>query len=68
MAAETGGRVARSDAAKRADAKYKAEKTKQIVLRFYPGEEDMLAHLQEQGNKQGYITRLIREDMDRGEK
>ena len=58
-----GSRMARSDAAKKADAKYKAEKTKQLVIRFYPKDDGILAHLQAVGNKQGYIKRLIREDM-----
>lgn len=62
-----GGNVARSDSAKRADAKYKAEKTKQLVIRFYPADADILEHLQEQDSKQGYIKRLIREDMQRGQ-
>ena len=57
--------MARSEAAKRADAKYKAEKTTQFTLRFYPSDEDVLAHLQKQESKQGYIKRLIRADMER---
>jgi len=55
----------RSEATKRADAKYKAEKTTQLTLRFYPSDADVLAHLQKQDSKQGYIKRLIREDMGR---
>ena len=55
--------MARSDSAKKADAKYKAEKTKQLVIRFYPADADILEHLQEQDSKQGYIKRLIRDDM-----
>ena len=56
--------MARSEAAKRADAKYKSEKTTQFTLRFYPSDEDILAHLQRQESKQGYIKSLIRADMD----
>ena len=59
--------MARSEAAKRADAKYKAEKTTQLVIRFYPADRDILAHLRGQGSMQGYIKRLIREDMGRGQ-
>ena len=59
--------VARSDAAKKADAKYKASKTKQLVIRFYPADEDIYEHLQRQASKQGYIKQLIREDMEHGQ-
>ena len=59
-----GQHVARSESAKKADAKYKAEKTKQLVIRFYPADQDILEHLQAQDSKQGYIKRLIREDMN----
>ena len=55
--------MAMSEAAKRADQKYKAEKTTQVVIRFYPKDAELLAHLQAQESKQGYIKRLIREDM-----
>lgn len=58
--------MARSDAAKRADAKYKASKTRQLVIRFYPSDSEILAHLEAQGNKQGYIKRLIADDMAGG--
>lgn len=62
-----GGKMARSESARKADAKYKAEKTKQLVIRFYPADQDILEHLQAQDSKQGYIKRLIREDMERGQ-
>ena len=52
-----------TDAQKRASAKYKAEKTKAFTLRFYPAEADLVEHLEAQPNKQGYIKRLIAEDM-----
>ena len=60
-----GGKMARSESAKKADAKYKAEKTRQLVIRFYPADADILEHLQQQDSKQGYIKQLIREDMQR---
>ena len=60
-----GDKMARSEAAKKADQRYKAEKTKQLVIRFYPADADILEHLQAQDSKQGYIKRLIREDMGR---
>lgn len=57
--------MVRTDAAKNADQKYKASKTKQVVIRFYPGDIDLHEHLQAQGNKMGYIKRLIQEDIER---
>ena len=53
-----------SDAQKRADRKYKAEKTWQLGLRFYPTESDMWEFLTAQDNKQGFVKRLIRQEMD----
>lgn len=61
-----GAKMARSEAARKADQRYKAEKTRQMVVRFYPADADILEHLQSQDSKQGYIKRLIREDMARG--
>lgn len=58
--------MAYSEAHKRADVKYKKDKTTQFALRFYNATEgDILAHLQAQPNRQGYIKQLIREDMQR---
>lgn len=57
--------MAQSEAARKADMKYKAEKTKRLTIRFYPADEDVFRHLQEQPSKQGYIKQLIREDMQR---
>ncbi|AJC11713.1 hypothetical protein JI75_02525 [Berryella intestinalis] len=57
--------MAVSEAQKRAAAKYAREKTKTITLRLYPGDADILEHLGTQENKQGYLKRLIREDMER---
>jgi hypothetical protein len=55
--------MAQSEAAYKADMKYKAEKTKRVTLRFYPADEDVYEHLQKQPSMQGYVKRLIREDM-----
>jgi len=52
-----------SDAQKRADRKYKAEKTWQLGLRFYPAESDMWDFLTAQDNKQGFVKGLIRQEM-----
>ncbi len=54
-----------SEARKRANAKHNREKMVQRVVRFSPNERDLLAHLDTQPNKAGYIKRLIREDMER---
>ena len=55
----------RSDAQRKADAKYKREHTKQALVRFYPDDEELWEWLQQQPNKAGYIKGLIREDMGR---
>lgn len=54
-----------SEAQRKAVAKYNKEKTKVFQLRFYPTDMDMYDHIQAQPNKQGYVKRLIREDMER---
>ncbi len=56
--------MARSDAQKRARAKYEKEKVKQVMVRFYPPENDILEFLESQDNKAGYIKELIRKDMN----
>lgn len=53
----------RTEAQKRADRKYKAEKVKRLLLEFYPTDTDLLEHLNKQDKKQTYIKNLIREDM-----
>jgi hypothetical protein len=55
-----------SDAQKRANARYKKSKTKQLCLRFFKSDEDLWEHLQTKSNKQGYIKGLIRKDIDDG--
>ena len=52
-----------SDAQKRADAKYKREKTHQLAIRFFPKDERLWEHLQKQQKKAEYIKRLIQQDM-----
>lgn len=56
--------MARSDAQKRARAKYEKEKVRQVMVRFYPSENDILEFLESQDNKAGYIKELIRKDMN----
>lgn len=53
-----------SKAQKDAVRKYDATHTKQIMLKFnLETDADILAKLSEVENKQGYIKRLIREDI-----
>ena len=61
-----------SEARKRANKKYNA-KAKQIVLRIFPSEQDILAKILEVSEGEGYspyIKRLIREDLkkEKGDK
>lgn len=54
-----------TEAQRRASAKYDKANMVQRVVRFSPHERDILAHLDAQPNKSGFIKRLIREDMER---
>lgn len=54
-----------SEAQKRAKKKYR-EKIKRVYLDLYPSEADLIEQIEKQPNKQGYIKRLIRADMERG--
>ena len=48
----------------RAQAKYDKNNTKQIVLKLNLGSDaDILAKLSDESNKQGYLKKLIREDI-----
>lgn len=54
----------RSDALKRAQAKYRASKTRQKSLQFYLSTDaDILAYIEKINNFSGYIKSLIRADM-----
>lgn len=55
-----------SEAQKRAVQKYK-QKLKRAYIEFYPSEEDLFEHLQNQPKKQSYLKDLIRKDMEQGE-
>lgn len=56
--------MATSDAQLRANAKYDAAHTTQISLKLNTTTDaDILARLEEVDSKQGYIKRLIREDI-----
>ena len=56
--------MAVSDAQKRASAKWDKENMKQRVVRFYPGEEELLNKLDSQPNKAGYFKALIKADIE----
>lgn len=55
-----------TEAQKRASQKYKANKTKSIRLELnIEHDADIIARLDEVGNRQGYVKELIRRDMNR---
>lgn len=53
-----------SEAQKRANVKYQRNHTKNVSIRFMPGDADVLAWLNSQPNKAGYVKALIRADME----
>lgn len=54
-----------SEAQKRATAKYRKENVKQVVTRFYPGDEELYAYVKSKEGMGEYIKSLIRADMER---
>ncbi len=56
--------MAQSEAQKRANARYQKESTKNVSIRFMPGDADLLEWLNEQPSKAGYVKALIRADME----
>lgn len=57
-----------TDAQKRAAKKYKEkykDKVNRITTDFYPTDEELWNHVQQQENKQGYIKSLIKADMEK---
>lgn len=56
----------RYDSQRRANAKYKREKTKVLSIRFFESDMALLDHVGRQGQKATYIKDLIRADMERG--
>lgn len=55
-----------SEAQKRAVNKYRREKTKHIMIRFYPNEVDekIYRQLKSQDNTTAYLKRLVLEDIE----
>lgn len=54
-----------SEAQLKAVSKYR-QKLKRITIDFYPADEEMWEHIQNQPKKQTYIKDLIRADMKKG--
>ncbi|QKF07196.1 hypothetical protein HLV38_02955 [Berryella wangjianweii] len=57
--------MAVSDAQRKASAKYRREKVRQVAVSFYPAESAIYDHLKSQPNMSGYVKDLIRADMQR---
>lgn len=53
-----------SEAQKRASAKYVKNNVKQLIVRFYPGDEDLYAWAKSQPLISEYLRGLIRADME----
>ena len=53
----------RTEAQKRAQAKYLREKVTSLRIDIYPKEKDIADYLATMPNKQGYVKELIRADM-----
>lgn len=59
----------RSEALKRAQAKYESESVVQVKLKLSKTTDtDIIERLAQEDNKQGYLKRLIRENMTNGGK
>lgn len=54
-----------SEAQKRANAKYRREKIKQLSVQFYPDNYELYDFAKTHGNVSEYIRQLIRQDMER---
>lgn len=53
----------KSDALKKAQNKYRKEKTYRVLLELYPPDQDLIDKIKSVENKQGYIKQLIRDDI-----
>ena len=54
-----------SEAQKKANAKYRKEKMKQVVVTFSPRDTDLYEWLSAQPSKAGTIKRLLRDEMEK---
>ena len=57
-----------SEAQKRATVKYQKEKTRQLNVRFFEDEYELLDWAKSQESTAAYIKALMRADMERAEK
>ena len=55
----------KTEAQKRAQAKYLREKVTSLRIDIYPKEKDIADYLATLPNKQGYVKELIRADIDK---
>lgn len=53
-----------TEAEKKAKKKYR-DKGKRLYIDLYPSEADLIAQVEKQPNKQGYIKALIRADIEK---
>lgn len=58
----------RTDAQARATSKYRAGSTHSFSLVFFPKDEQLWEHLQNQPKKAEYLRELIKKDMENGAK
>lgn len=56
-----------TEAQRKAKNKYR-DQGKRMTVDFYPSEADLIKHIENQSNKQGYIKNLIRADMEKSKK
>lgn len=54
-----------SEAQKRATAKYRKEKMKQVVINFSPNEMELYDYIKAQPNMSGFLKSLVRDAMER---
>lgn len=57
-----------TESKRRSEAKYRSEKTKQLVIRFFPTDMEVLEYAKSQENTTKYVKDLIRADMERASK
>ena len=57
-----------TDAQRKALNNYRKKSTKQIVLRFYPGEEELYEFVKSQPNVTAYLKELICANMESRER
>lgn len=60
--------MAKTEAQRRASAKYVRDHVRQKVVAFYPADSDLLEFAETRGAFATYVKRLIREDMERENK